>query len=79
MSEPTPLDRARRLAAKKNNERVKLFAATLNAISVATFGAAFILPVVNGTVGPLSAIWILLAVALHLSAQAAFRFLQSED
>lgn len=79
MSELTPLDRARRLAAKRNNERVKLVASTLNAIALTTFGAAFILPTVNAGMAAPPLIWILAAVTLHLGAQAVFRLLRSED
>jgi hypothetical protein len=75
----TDEDRARRLAAKRNNERVKLVASTMNTVALTTFGAAFILPLVNGATGPLPVIWIPFAVALHFGAQAVYRFLRSED
>ena len=79
MAELTAEDRARRLAAKRNNERVKLVATTLNAIALTTFGAAFILPTVNGGISAPPLIWILAAVTLHLGAHAVFRLLRSED
>mgnify|MGYP001347515958 CR=1 FL=1 len=79
MAELTPQDRARRLAARRTNERLKLIATALNAVSVATVGAAFILPAVNGASGPLPLIWIPMAVGLHLAAQGVFHFLRSED
>lgn len=37
----------RRLAAQRNQERVKLFAATANTVAITAFGAAFILPMIN--------------------------------
>lgn len=72
-------DKVRRLAAKRNNERVKLAAGTLNAMALTTFGAAFILPSINGAAAPLSVIWIPAVAALHLGAHAVFRFMRSED
>lgn len=46
---PSPLtpDQERRLAAKRNNERVKLVVTSLNAIALAIFGTAFVMPAVN--------------------------------
>lgn len=75
----TDEDRARRLAARRNNERVKLAATTLNAIALTTFGAAFILPSVNGGMAAPPIIWILAAAALHSGAYAVFRLMRSED
>lgn len=72
-------DKMRRLAAKRNNERVKLVAGTFNAMALTILGAAFILPSINGGVGALTLIWIPVAVALHLGAHMAFRFMRSED
>lgn len=43
----TEEDRARRLAAKRSNERVKLAAGALNALGIAVAGAAVILPAIN--------------------------------
>lgn len=75
-------DRARRLAAKKNNERVKLAAGALNALGIAVAGAAVILPAINEqgfllTIWP----WILLLSALgrHMAAQTLLSPLRSED
>lgn len=75
----SPEDRLRRLIAKRNNERVKLAAGTLNAMALTTFGAAFIILLINGNAGPFPLIWIPLAAALHLGAHVAFRFMRSED
>lgn len=72
-------DKKRRLAAKRNNERVKLFANSLNAVALTILGAAFILPSVNGGLLSLTVIWIPVAVALHLGAQATLGLLRSED
>ena len=78
----TPEDKRRRLAAKRNNERVKLAATSLNALALALLGAAFLIPALSNaavllTVEP----WFLLfvAVALHFGAQATLNLLQSED
>lgn len=72
-------DKARRLSAKRNNERVKLAASTMNAISLTTFGAAFILPSVTGGAATPAPIWVIVAAVLHVGAHALFRFLRSED
>jgi len=40
----TNADKARRLASRRFNERVKLIVTSLNAIALAILGAAFILP-----------------------------------
>ncbi|WP_153005273.1 hypothetical protein [Aureimonas ureilytica] len=72
-------DRTRRLAAKRNNERVKLASASLNTVAMTTFGAGIILPSINGNAVGFQIVWLLIAVALHLVAQATFRFLRSED
>ncbi|MGH2343500.1 hypothetical protein ACRC7T_18700 (plasmid) [Segnochrobactraceae bacterium EtOH-i3] len=72
-------DRARRLAAKRNNERVKLAASTMNAIGLTTFGAAFILPFVNGGPATPTPLWVIVAAVLHVGAHVLFRFLRSED
>lgn len=81
---PSPLtpDQERRLAAKRNNERVKLIATSLNAIALAILGAAFLVPALANPAVLLSAgPWILVSVALtlHLSAHAVLRFLRSEE
>lgn len=79
---PLTPDRERRLAAKRNNERVKLIATSLNAIALAVFGAAFVVPAIANPAVLLSAgPWILMsaALALHLGAHAVLRFLRSEE
>jgi hypothetical protein len=73
----TPEDRDRRLAAKRNNERVKLAASALNALSIGTAGAAFVLPAI--TAQGVHWVWLPAALALHFCGQAVFRFMKSED
>jgi hypothetical protein len=72
-------DRARRLAAKRFNERLKLLIVALNAIAVASFGAAFILPMIGASGQKVSLLWIIAAFALHLVAQGIFHWLRSEE
>ena len=75
-------DQERRLAAKRSNERVKLFATTLNATALAVFGTAYVLPAINNpsslrSPGP----WLLLLLAIltHLRAHVVFEMLGSEE
>lgn len=75
---PYPDTGARKLAARKWNERLKLGITTLNTAAMAIFGAAFIAPTVAKT-GHLTPIWISVATVLHLVSQWLFRFLRSED
>lgn len=75
----TSEDKARRLAAKRFNERVKLVVVTVNAMALTTLGAALILPALNPALPRTSSFWILLAVGLHLIAQALFQLLRSEE
>lgn len=79
MTDASPDDVERRLRAKRFNEQLKLFAATLNTIGLTLFGSAVVIPFVAGALNVFAAVWIILAVALHLSAQAALRKLRSED
>ena len=78
----TDEDRRRRLAAKRNNERVKLGATALNAIAIAIVSVAVVLPAISAPDLLLTGrAWILLlaAIVLHLVAHAALSFLRSED
>lgn len=75
-------DRARRLAGKRHNERMKLVATTFKALAITVAGVAVILPAINDpsllvTIKP----WILIssAVGLHLVAHAVLNLIQSED
>lgn len=72
----------RKLEAKRNNERVKLRANSMNAVALGILGAAFVVPgVSNGWTGssPAIVIWILFALALHIGANWMFQFMRSED
>lgn len=75
----TAKDRARRLAAKRFNEHLKLAAVFLNAVALATLGAGFILPMVTGAPEASSLFWILIAFAVHLTAHGVLRLWRSED
>lgn len=79
MAELSPEDIERRLRAKRYNEQLKLFAATLNTVGLTLFGSAVVIPFVGGGLNLSAAVWIIPAVALHLSAQVALRKLRSED
>lgn len=79
MAELSPEDIERRLRAKRMNERVKLAASTINAVGLAIVGVTVLVPIMAGTAGLLSFAWIAAAFILHLSAQAAFGLLRSED
>jgi hypothetical protein len=74
--------RNRKLIAKRFNEHVKLLATLFNALSIATFGAAFVVPLTQGQAGSIKdGHWILLlvALALHMAGHIAIRFMRSED
>jgi hypothetical protein len=79
MSSLSAKDVERRATAKRANEGIKLVANFLNALAVATLGAAFLLPALAGGLQATTALWILLALALHFAGQAALRRLRSED
>lgn len=73
-----PVGAQRRLRAKRQNERIKLLVSFLNTLGLAIIGAAFVVP---GLVS-LSAVqwtWVAVGVILHLSGQAAFGLLKSEE
>lgn len=72
----------RKFLAKRFNEHSKLLANLFNALSIATFGAAFIVPLAQGRDGFRNAEqWILIpvALALHLAGHAAMRLMRSEE
>jgi hypothetical protein len=71
-------DQARRLAARRLNEHLKLLVTTLNALALTTFGAAFILPAVSGTPEVPPLFWILIALALHFGGHGLIRVMKSE-
>lgn len=73
---------ARRLAAKRTNERVKLIATLLNALTIGVLGAGVIVPGVaepTALLQPSRVVWFLVAIVLHLAGHAAFAALKSED
>lgn len=75
-------DRNRKLAAKRFNEHAKLLATFFNALSIATLGAAFIVPIAQDQYDLLKdGHWILIpaALALHLAGHAAIRLMRSEE
>ncbi|HEX8417240.1 MAG TPA: hypothetical protein VF641_06500 [Methylobacterium sp.] len=75
-------ERDRKFQAKRFNEHAKLLATLFNSLSIATFAAAFVVPVVQGRYDVMTdGHWILLFVglALHLAAQAAIRLMRRED
>ena len=65
-----------RLAAKRNNERVRLFGGALDPLAVAV-----VVPAANAQVPGAPVHWSLIpaALVLHVVAQAAFRFLKREE
>jgi hypothetical protein len=75
------LAKARKLAAKRINERLKLLASFFNALALGVIGAGFIVPVVNepGRLISPQLPWLGLGLVLHLSAQGVLLFLRSED
>lgn len=77
----TPEDHARRRASKLLNERLKLAAAFLNTLGVASFVAAFLSPTVSGSNASLLILVIgfLIAIVLHLIGQGLLTAWQSED
>lgn len=70
-----------RLAAKRNNERVRLFAGAMNNLAVGILAGAVVVPAANAQVpgAPVHWSWIPAALVLHVVAQAAFRFLKREE
>jgi len=75
---PVRNDATRRRAARRFNERVKLFATFLNNVGIAILAGAVIVPWANAQA---EFHWVRLSVpvVLHLVAQAALSLLRSED
>jgi len=72
----------RKLASKRFNERVKLLANALNALSIAAMATALLVPAISGDLEKLTranVIWFLFGVVLHLLAHLTFSLLRSED
>ena len=77
-----PKHQNQKFLSKRFNEHAKLLANLFNALSIATFGAAFIVPLAQGRYGVQNAeqwILILVASALHLAGHAAIRLMRSEE
>jgi hypothetical protein len=74
-------DVARRRAAKRFNERVKLTATFLNNSGIATLVGAFVLPAVQDAqrLGWVQWASVAGALALHLMAQLVLTLFRSED
>ncbi len=82
MSPPDPIASERKLRAKRNNERVKLLATTLNALALGVAGAGVVVPGVTAPemlLKPASLVWVLVAGGLHSGAQVVLQLLKSED
>jgi hypothetical protein len=77
-------DIARRRAAKRFNERVKLLATFLNNSSIATFVGGYVLPYLSGgspaALGWGNSVWVLgYVVVLHGVGQLTLTLYRSED
>ncbi|MFL5054577.1 MAG: hypothetical protein ACJ8DE_04930 [Microvirga sp.] len=78
MAEVDPEGSARKLRAKRTNEHLKLIASSLNTLSLAVVGAAFVIPGVT-SLENVRWIWIPVGIVLHLIAHLPLRLLKSED
>ena len=78
MGEVDPEASARKLRAKRTNEQVKLTAFSLNTLSLAVVGAAFVIPGVT-SLENVRWIWIPVGLVLHLLAHLLLGFMKSED
>ena len=72
------------LVAKRRNEKRKLRATTLNAVAIAVFGAALVIPAtrpegVITVVAWSTAGWLICAIALHLLAIQVLDGLEEES
>ena len=76
-------DRARRVAAKRFNERLKLIANLLNTSAAALIGAALLIPLVQQDTTILWELWpwlwFLIAVLLHMLGHVVLSRMRSED
>jgi hypothetical protein len=69
---------ARKLRAKRTNEHLKLVVTSLNTLSLAVIGAAFVIPGV-ASLENVRWIWIPAGIVLHVIAHLPLRLLKSED
>jgi hypothetical protein len=70
---------SRKLAARRRNERVRLFASTLNTIALSIFGASFVLPAITQATPQIAIAWLVAAALLHGLAHWTYDLLRSED
>ena len=77
VTEVDPEGSARKLRAKRTNEHLKLIASSLNTLSLAVVGAAFVIPGVT-SLENVRWIWIPVGIVLHLIAHLPLRLLKSE-
>ena len=77
----SPEDVARRRAAKRFNERLKLAAAFLNNSGIAILVGGFVLPLANApeAFGILRWLWFLVPLLLHVTGQLVLSLMKSED
>ncbi|MEE8631498.1 MULTISPECIES: hypothetical protein [Methylobacterium] len=73
--------KARKLAAKRANERLKLLAGFFNTLALGVIGAGVIIPTVADLTNawPKSLVWLVTGLVLHCVGQGALTFLRSED
>lgn len=80
---PVLPDWQRKLAGKRHNEMVKLFASGMNSLAVATLTAAVVLPLIKDPVIfviEYRPVWFFVGVGLHLFGQTAVRLnMRSEE
>ena len=71
---------ARKLAAKRFNEQLKLFVTFVNSLGLGAIGAGVIIPASKSPfdVTLISVGWFVIGLFLHLIGQGAYRFLRSE-
>lgn len=72
-------DIARRIKAKRLNERLKLSATSVNTVGLTILAAAVLVPLTGGTLSFSAVIWILISAGLHLVSHLLLGSLKSED
>jgi hypothetical protein len=81
-AETNPSQRERKLAAKRFNERLKLFVTALNGIAVALVGAGLLVPAIGHPEALMNqwlGLWFLIPIGFHALAQHLIGFLRSEE
>ena len=72
---------AKKLAAKRTNDHLKLFASFCNTVGAAIIGAALIVPYLtqhNTSLDAPAFVWGLFGAALHIVGHGSLRFMRSE-